>query len=107
MVSVTALYVAIQVIAQGILGPSLAPAHAPLAEAMARISPGLGWLMLAGTAASMFGWIGSDILGTPRVLFAFARDGLLPRGLGRVHALSQAPHFAILCYAALTVALAF
>ncbi len=106
MVSVTALYVAIQVIAQGILGPSLAPAHAPLAEAMARISPGLGWLMLAGTAASMFGWIGSDILGTPRVLFAFARDGLLPRGLGRVNPKSQTPQASILLYAALAIGLA-
>ena len=42
--------------------------------------------MLAGAAVSMFGWIGSDMLGTPRVLFAFARDGLLPRPLGRIHA---------------------
>jgi basic amino acid/polyamine antiporter, APA family len=106
MVFVTALYVAIQVIAQGVLGPSLAHSEAPLADAMARISPALRLLMLTGAAVSMFGWIGSDMLGTPRVLFAFARDGLLPRPLGRVHVKSAAPHVAILCYAALVIALA-
>jgi basic amino acid/polyamine antiporter, APA family len=103
---VTALYVAIQVIAQGILGPSLAHSDAPLADAMARVSPALRLLMLAGAAVSMFGWIGSDMLGTPRVLFAFARDGLLPRPLGRVHPKSAAPHVAIVSYAALVIVLA-
>jgi basic amino acid/polyamine antiporter, APA family len=103
---VTALYVAIQVIAQGILGPSLAHSDAPLADAMARLSPALRLLMLAGAAVSMFGWIGSDMLGTPRVLFAFARDGLLPRPLGRIHATTSAPHVAILSYATLVIVLA-
>ncbi len=106
MVSVTALYVAIQVIAQGILGPALAHSSAPLADAMGRISPLLRLLMLAGAAASMFGWISSDILSTPRVLFAFARDGLLPRPLGRLHPGSQVPHIAILLYAALATGFA-
>ena len=78
----------------------------PLADAMARINPTLRLLMLAGAGLSMFGWIGSDILGTPRMLFAFARDGLLPRALGRVHPRTHAPHIAILCYAALTAGLA-
>jgi amino acid transporter len=106
IVSVTLLYVAIQVTAQGILGASLSHSTVPLADAMARISPALRMLMLAGAALSMFGWVSSDILGSPRILFAFARDGLLPRVLGRVHPLSHAPHIAILCYAALAMGLA-
>jgi basic amino acid/polyamine antiporter, APA family len=106
MLSVTALYIAIQVVAQGVLGPALAHSEAPLADAMERISPTLRLLMLAGAAVSMLGWIGSDMLGTPRVLFAFARDGLLPKPLGRIHANTSAPHVAILCYAALVVGLA-
>ena len=104
--SVTVLYVAIQLIVQGILGSALAQSTAPLADAMGRISPGLRVLMLAGTAFAMLGMIASDILGTPRVLFAFARDGLLPRALGRVHPVACTPHVAILCYAALAVILA-
>jgi basic amino acid/polyamine antiporter, APA family len=106
MLSVTALYIAIQLIAQGILGSALAQSEAPLADAMGRINPALRLLMVAGAGISMFGWIGSDMLGTPRVLFAFARDGLLPRALGRIHANSAAPHVAILCYAALIIGLA-
>jgi amino acid transporter len=106
LVSVTLLYIAIQVIAQGILGPALAHSTVPLADAMARINPSLRWLLLAGAAVSMFGWIGSDILGTPRMLFAFARDGLLPRALGRVHPRTHAPHIAILSYAVIAIGLA-
>jgi amino acid transporter len=103
---VMVLYIAIQAIAQGILGPALAQSTAPLADAMARISPALRLLMVAGAALSMFGWISSDLLGSPRVLFAFGRDGLLPRALGRLYPRSNAPHIAILCYAALAIGLA-
>jgi APA family basic amino acid/polyamine antiporter len=106
MVSTTILYVAIQVIAQGILGSSLATSKAPLADAMAHIHPALRALMLAGAALSMFGWLGSDILGSPRQLFAFSRDGLLPRILGRLHPRSHAPYVAILCYATVAILLA-
>ncbi|MDB6088409.1 MAG: Amino acid/polyamine/organocation transporter, superfamily [Gammaproteobacteria bacterium] len=106
MLSTTLLYAAIQVIAQGILGSSLATSKAPLADAMAHIHPALRALMLAGTALSMFGWLGSDILGSPRQLFAFARDGLLPRVVGQLHPQSHAPHIAILCYATLAIVLA-
>ena len=106
MASVTLLYMGIQIVAQGILGPALALSKVPLADAMGEISPALRWLMLAGAAVSMFGFLSSDILGTPRVLFAFARDGLLPRALGRVHVRSHAPHVAIVCYATLAAALA-
>jgi APA family basic amino acid/polyamine antiporter len=106
VLSTTILYVAIQVIAQGILGSSLATSKAPLADAMMQIHPALRALMLVGTSLSMFGWLGSDILGSPRQLFAFARDGLLPRVLGRVHPRTHAPYIAILCYAILAIVLA-
>jgi amino acid transporter len=109
MVSVTLIYVAVQAIAQGLLGASLAQSHAPLADAMGRISPPLRALMLAGAAVSMFGWISSDLLGSPRMLFAFARDGLLPRALGvlgMVHPRTQVPYVAILTYASVAAVLA-
>jgi amino acid transporter len=88
LATVTILYVSIQYISQGILGPSLTHSTVPLADAMGMISPALRLLMLVGAAASMAAWIGSDILGTPRMLFAFGRDGLLPR----VRQKSDAPH---------------
>lgn len=106
MTTVTLIYVAVQVIAQGILGPRLAHSSAPLADAMASVSPTLRVVMLAGAAISMFGWISSDILGSPRMLFAFARDGLLFRPLGWVHPRTRAPYVAIAVYATIALALA-
>lgn len=52
--------------------------------------------MLAGTAFALLGMIASDILGTPRMLFAFARDGLLSP-LPKVWRLSQYAEIRI-CY---------
>lgn len=106
LTSVTALYAAIQLIVQGILGPALPGSAAPLADAMGRIGPALRVVMLAGTAFALLGCIAADILSTPRVLFAFARDGLLPRVLGRVHPRTHTPHIAILTYAAIAMVLA-
>jgi len=106
MISLTVIYIGVQIVAQGVLGASLATSTAPLADAMAHVNPALRVLMLAGAAISMLGWLGSDILGTPRVLFAFARDGLMPRVLGRVHPRTRAPHVAILSYAACAIVLA-
>jgi basic amino acid/polyamine antiporter, APA family len=103
---VTALYASIQLICQGILGPVLGASPAPLAEAMGRVHPLLRLLMLAGGALSMLGWIAGDLLASPRIVFAFARDGRLPRSLGRVHARSRVPHVAIMCYALTAIALA-
>jgi amino acid transporter len=103
---VTLLYIAIQLIAQGVLGSALTHSVAPLADAMAHVGHGLRVLMLAGTAFALLGMIASDILGTPRMLFAFARDGLLPRALGRLHPQTHTPHIAILSYAALAMILA-
>jgi len=106
MVTVTVLYIAIQIVAQGILGPALAHSTVPLADAMGRISPALRVLMLAGAAVSMFGLLSSELLGNPRILFAFARDGFLPALLGRVHPRSHAPHVAILVNAGIAIGLA-
>ena len=102
----TLLYVSIQVVAQGLLGEALARSSAPLADAMGKVHPALQLLLLLGASVSMFAWLGSDLLGTPRMLFAFARDGLMPAVLGRVHPRTRAPHVAILCYSALAAALA-
>ena len=95
---VTVLYVLIQIIAQGVLGGALAGSATPLADAMAVINPGLRVLLMAGAALSMLGWLGADILASPRVLFAIARDGRLPAVLGRLNAGTHTPNIAILTY---------
>ncbi len=106
MAFVALLYITIQIIAQGVLGAALAQSTLPLADVMTGISPALRNLMLVGAALSMFGFISCDILCSPRILFAFSRDGLLPRMLGRVHARSHAPHIAIIWHAGIAMGLA-
>ncbi len=43
----------------------------------------------------MFGYVSGMTLAVPRALFAFARDGFLPRGLAAVHPRWRTPHVAI------------
>jgi amino acid transporter len=106
MIFVAVLYVAIQVVAQGLLGGALAASTAPLADALAVVDPRLGLVILIGTALSMGIWLGSDLLGAPRVLFAFARDGFLPSAMGSVSAKTQAPTVAIVVHALFAIGLA-
>ena len=96
------MYVALQVVAQGTLGPELANnTAAPLAAAATVVFGSWGaQLLLLGMIISIFGNLSGDVLNTPRVIFASARDGLLPGVLGKVHPKHHTPHVAILFYAA-------
>lgn len=102
------LYVLLQTVAQGVLGPELANQQdAPLAAtALAVLGPVGGTLLLAGTALSTFGLVSADMLAGPRVLFATASDGLLPRFLSRVHPRFRTPYVAIGTYVGLAFAFA-
>jgi amino acid transporter len=106
LLAVTLLYTAIQIVAQGILGPSLGHSKAPLADAMSGLHPALGLMMVIGASVSMFGWITADLLNSPRILFAFARDRLLPSSLGRLTQQNRAPYVAIAWHCALVITLA-
>ena len=104
----TLLYLGIQTTAQGVLGPELAlNDKAPLALVAERaLGAGGRLLVLAGAAISMFGYVSGDVLATPRTLFGFARDGLLPAGVGAIHPRHRTPWVAIVLYSALTCLLA-
>jgi APA family basic amino acid/polyamine antiporter len=107
MVAVTILYLALQVSAQGLLGDQLAEATSPLADA-AGVAFG-EWarvLLLGGAAVSIFGALGSLTLSAPRMVFALARDGYLPRRLGTVHPRHRTPQIAIIAYAVILLVLA-
>ncbi len=108
MVTITVLYLLLQIVAQGVLGPALATSAAtPLADA-ARAAFG-GWaghLLLAGASVSMFGYLGGMTMSMPRMVYAFARDGFLPRALASVHPGSQAPGAAIIVQSVLMLVLA-
>jgi APA family basic amino acid/polyamine antiporter len=106
MGSIGVLYVAIQVVADALLGAGLIGSKAPLADALGTLDPRFRAPLLLGAFLSMLFWLGSDLLGAPRVLFAFARDGLLPTALGRLHTNWKTPHIAILAHAVIAAGLA-
>jgi basic amino acid/polyamine antiporter, APA family len=96
----TVLYLLIQLVAQGVLGDNLGKfSTAPLAQAASRFlgEPGRN-LMLTGASISAFGFLASDILSSPRVLFAFGRDRFLPGVFAHVHSRFHTPDIAILAY---------
>jgi amino acid transporter len=79
----------------------------PLAEAAFRVLGGAGRvLMLAGATVSMFGYVSGDMLGSPRALFAFGRDGVFPAALARVHPTFRTPYVAIVAHAVIVASLA-
>lgn len=97
-------YIALQLVAQGVLGSAFAQfKQAPLGEVARRVMGPLGVTLLsAGATVSMLGYLSSDSLSMPRVLFRAAKDGVLPfPKLAQVHSRFATPHVAIVCYAAL------
>ena len=97
MAGVTALYLSIQFVAQGVLGPALAGATTPLADAAGvAIGPWGRQLLLFGVIVSTFGYLSGMALASPRTLYAFARDGFLPKVIAAVHPTFRTPWVAVL-----------
>ena len=97
MIGVTLLYLAVHLVAAGVLGDRLASVKtAPLAFAAEQFmgSPGR-LLLLVGATISMFGYVSGMTLAVPRALWKFAQDGLLPRAVGSIHPTYRTPHVAI------------
>lgn len=97
---VVLLYVGIQIVCQGLLGPALAGSTAPIAEAAGTLwSPGLIALLVTA-AISMTGFLMGNLLASSRLLYALGRDGYLPSAYGRVTARYRVPLLAIITHGA-------
>src|SRR3984893_8490358 len=107
LVITTIIYITIQLVAQGTLGSELANyKDAPLAEAAAKFLGNIGrTILIAGATISAFGFVTSDILSSPRMIFAFGRDGALPAFFAHVHPRYRSPDVAIITYAVLAFVL--
>ena len=95
---VVLLYMGIQVVTQGILGPLTATSKVPLAEAAGTLwSPGLVILLITA-GVSMGGFMMGNLLASSRLLYALGRDGYLPSAYGRVTASYRVPLLAIVTH---------
>jgi amino acid transporter len=101
MAALLALYIGLQTVSQGVLGPELANStKAPLVAVATEVFGEWGGKMLiAGAVISIYGALSGDMLGGPRVIFASALDNNLPKFLGKVHPKYKTPHVAIIFFA--------
>ncbi|MCP4882218.1 MAG: amino acid permease [Flavobacteriales bacterium] len=97
------LYLLLQTVTQGILGAEMgAVSDAPLAAVAENIvGPFGGAILLIAAAISCYGAVSTDILNTPRVVYAGAADGLFPKFLSKVHSKFATPHWSIFCFSGL------
>ncbi|WP_179022292.1 APC family permease [Winogradskyella forsetii] len=112
LISITAVivvYILIQTISQGVLGDTLPNfTAAPLAETAKVVFGNVGYLLLIiGAVISMFGYMSGTILNSPRIVYALARDKVIPiKALSRIHKSFATPHIAIIIYATIGFILA-
>ncbi len=93
------LYIAIQIVALGTL-PGLANDETPLASAGRMFLGPAGAAII--TVAAVLSTTGSNsalALVGPRILYALAEGGQLPRALARVHPRFNTPHIAVIVFA--------
>lgn len=97
------IYILIQIITQGVLGPQLAEfKDAPLAAIADKIIGPIGvTLLLVAASISGLGSVNGDVLASPRLLFAGAKDRLFPKFLGKIHPKFATPYLAVITYAVL------
>lgn len=103
---VVLLYLGLQVVGQGLLGPALATSGVPVADTAAALwEPGRVALLVTA-CISMAGFLMGNLLGTARLVFALGRDRYLPASLGTVSAKHRVPLRALGLHAGLAWVLA-
>jgi amino acid transporter len=98
--TVTSVYVLVQVVCVGVL-PGLAASERPLADVGQMLfgPPGAS-LLVAGAVISTTGTMNGIMFATPRLLFAMAEHGEVPRLMSTTHAGYRTPVAAIIVTAA-------
>jgi amino acid transporter len=101
--SVFIFYGLINTVLQGVLGAGVIKfKDAPLAAvAHEIIGPAGATVLLVAAMMSCFGLLSGDLLATPRLLFAGAKDGLFPKPIAKVHTKFATPYIAVITYGSL------
>jgi basic amino acid/polyamine antiporter, APA family len=103
---VTVIYTLVQVVINGTLAnPS--GTDRPLAESARRIfGNGAAAAIACGALVSIYGYLGANMLHTPRLTFALAERGDFPRFFAAVHPRFRTPYTSILVYTILLLVFA-
>ena len=98
---VVLLYLGLQIVGQGLLGPALGRSAVPVADTAGALWEPGRVLLLMTACVSMAGFLMGNLFGTSRLLFALGRDGYLPRVFGSVSATHRVPLLALAAHASL------
>jgi APA family basic amino acid/polyamine antiporter len=104
----TVLYIIVAAVLTGMMPYNLLGTAKPVATALENY-PALAWLKLAveiGAVAGLTSVILVMLMGQPRVFFAMARDGLMPKFFGAAHPKYHTPHKATVVVAVVAALLA-
>lgn len=101
----TAVYVIVQACLVGSYGDLALVSDTPLADAALRRTQTLGTVIAIGGLVSTWGFVSGTAFGTPRYLFAVARDRHFPLALAAVHPRFGSPYRAVALTAALALVL--
>jgi amino acid transporter len=106
ILAITVFYFLIQLVAISV-APELGSSQTPLADVALVLMGSAGAAILTlGAVFSISGNLTASMFSAPRMLYAMAHLGSLPRWLGDVHPRFRTPANAILLYALLSLALA-
>ncbi len=104
---VALLYIGLQTVTQGVLGAALAASQSPLVDtAGVVLGPRGAQMFVLLTLVSAGGYLAADMLSSPRIAYALAHSGQLPRVLGTVHRKFATPAVSIALYASAVIAVA-
>lgn len=100
------IYTLVQVVVTWAL-PDAASFPRPVAAAASVfLGPAGGAFMALVALVSTFGYLAGGMVNVPRLTFAMAEQGDLPRPFAAVHSVFRTPYLSIICYALLTFLLA-
>ena len=93
----TVIYIIVGAVATGIVPYTELKAADPLTRALTLAGFGTaGWIVALGAVISLTAVLLVFQYGQPRIFFAMARDGLLPKWAAKVHHKSRVPHITTL-----------
>jgi basic amino acid/polyamine antiporter, APA family len=103
LVTATLLYVAVQYVVIYTLANPAATTKPAVDAARQFIGPVGVSLVAAGTLVSVYGYLGANMLHTPRVTFAMGERGDFPAFFAAIHPRFRTPHISIVAFAVLLI----